>query len=490
MHVMLIHPTLYGELISFHPGLISIASYLNDRTDHTASVIDFAFKRGQWRKYFRKRVETNKPDVFGIYTSSTFMIAVKSVIDEINRNYKRPIIVGGHHATIAPDDTLKELDVEALCLNDGEYALDEYLTRKERGEPLEGLKGIYYKFNGTIFKNPKRPLIKEIDALPHQDWDLIDDIRTQIRLWGLLPFIGTRGCTNNCIFCATHAMRKAALGSYYRPISPKRLVEEVEHQYNKYHDSGAFLAWFFDQVFTTDKKWLEEFTQEYERAGLTEKIHYSVFSRADELDEEKADMLYKTGCRCVRIGIESGDDYLRNEVFEKGVSDEDVVNCVRLCKEKGMEITGFFMLGGPGETRESLWKTFTFSKKLRLDTTTYLIWKPYPNTKAVEKLKEFGGRIYEDRWDEALDNFTGSIVDNPTVNATLVLWFQRFLNLYFVPKMIFRQIRRQKFKFFSGLWHYFLYSKKLGIDFYSTMRNFVYKNELKMKCQIIPKEYL
>ena len=100
---------------------------------------------------------------------------------------------------------------------------------------------------------------------------------------------------------------------------------------------------------------------------------------------------------------------------------------MKICKDKGMEITGFFMLGGPGETKERLWKTFTFSREIMLDTSTYLIWKPYPNTKAVEKLKDFGGTIYEDRWDEALDNFTGSIVDNPTVNAKYVYFFQKFL---------------------------------------------------------------
>ena len=299
MHVMLIHPTLYGELISFHPGLISIGSYLNARTKHTASVIDFSFRRDRWKEYFEERVKKDKPDVFGIYTSSTFMIAVKSVMDEINQKYKRPIIVGGHHATIAPEETLQELDVEALCMNDGEYALAEYLDRKEKGESLEGLKGIYYKSNGTIVKNQKRRLIKEIDTFPYQDWDLIDDMRTQIRLWGLLPFIGTRGCTNNCIFCATHAMRKAALGTYFRPYNAKRLVKEVEYQYEKYKDSGAFLAWFFDQVFTTNREWLKEFCDEYAKVGLTEKIHYSVFSRAEELDEEKADWLYDTGCRCI-----------------------------------------------------------------------------------------------------------------------------------------------------------------------------------------------
>lgn len=487
---MLVHPTLYGEIISFHPGLISLGSYLNDRTKHSATIIDFSFRRNIWKEYFQERVNKDKPDAFGIYTSSTFMIAVKSVIEEIKANFNKPIIVGGHHATIAPDETLKELDIDALCMNDGEYALDEYLTRKEKSESLEGLLGIYYKSNGNIIKNPKRPLIKEIDTFPHQDWDLIDDMRTQIRLWGMLPFLGTRGCTNNCIFCGTHAMRKAALGTYFRPYDAKRLVKEVEFQYERYKGNGAFLAWFFDQVFTTNREWLKEYTEEYQRVGLHEKIQYSVFSRAEELDEEKADWLYKSGCRCIRIGIESGDSYLRNEVFEKNVSDEAIINCVKLCKDKGMEITGFFMLGGPGETKERMWKTFTFSRKIMLDTSTYLIWKPYPNTRAVEKLKEFGGKILEERWDEALDNFTGSIVDHPTVKAGTVQWFQRMLYWYFVPRMILRQIFTQKIGYLTGLWRYLLFSRKLGIGIYDTMRNFTYKNELKLKCQLIPKEYL
>ena len=125
-----------------------------------------------------------------------------------------------------------------------------------------------------------------------------------------------------------------------------------------------------------------------------------------------------------------------------------------------------------------------------LDTSTYLIWKPYPNTKAVEKLKDFGGTIYEDRWDEALDNFTGSIVDNPTVNAKYVYFFQKFLYLYFVPRMILRQIFTQKLKYFTTLYKYAKYSRKLGIGLYDMMRNFTYKNELRMKCQLIPEEYL
>jgi anaerobic magnesium-protoporphyrin IX monomethyl ester cyclase len=490
MRVMLVHPTIYGELISFHPGLISLGSYLNDRTNHRATVVDFSFRRDHWKDYFKQRIEQDKPDVIGIYTSTTFMNAVKMVIEEVREKYKLPIIVGGHHATISPDETLKDFDIDALCMNDGEYALTEYLDRIEKGESLEGLKGIYYKSNGKIFKNPKRKLISEIDTFPYQDWDLMDDMRTQLKLWGMIPFAGTRGCTNNCIFCATHAMRKAAVGDYFRPYNAKRLVDEVNHQYEKYKDSGAFLAWFFDQVFTTNKTWLKEYTDEYIRVGLSEKIHYSVFSRAEELDEDKANWLKESGCICIRIGVESGDSFQRNEVYEKNVSDEAIVNCVKLCKDKEMEITGFFMLGGPGETKEKLWKTFHFSKKIMLDTSTYLIWKPYPNTKAVDKLKEFGGVIHEDRWCEALDNFTGSIVDNTAVSATYVLWFQRMLYWYFVPRMIFRQMVTQKLKYLKYLTRYLIYSKKLGIGLYDTMRNFTYKNELRLKAKLLPKEDL
>jgi len=356
-------------------------------------------------------------------------------------------------------------ETDAVCIGDGEFALTEYLDALEGSRSVEGIRGIWAKVDGHIIRNEKRPLIQDIDSLPIQNYDLWDDLDEYIYFMELLYFIGTRGCPFNCTYCSELPMKLAVPGPHFRPRAPRAYAQEMKYQWDKYRQRGMRLAHTFDPVFTLNRKWLEDFCDEYVKLGLAGRLPYSVFTRADTIDEEKVALLADSGCKVIRLGIEAGNERIRNEVYEKHISDDQIRQAVSLCKRYGLTITAYNMLGGPLETKATLMDTYRINKELDVHRPVFFIYRPLPKTKGAEKILESGGIIDTEKMSTIDSLHFGSVVRTGDLTPRYVERFQRKMFLYFISKRILRLILKQKHRFFLNLIRYMLHARKTRVSF-------------------------
>jgi radical SAM superfamily enzyme YgiQ (UPF0313 family) len=218
-------------------------------------------------------------------------------------------------------------------------------------------------------------------------------------------------------------------------------------------------------VFTVNRRWLEDFCDEYVKLGLAGRLPYSVFTRADTIDEEKIALLADSGCKVIRLGVEAGNERIRNEVYEKHISDDQIRQAVSLCKKYGLTITAYNMLGGPLETKATLMDTYRLNKELDVQRPVFFIYRPLPRTKGVEKILESGGIIDTEKMSTIDSLHFGSVVRTGDLTPRYVERFQRKMFLYFISKRILRLILKQKHRFFLNLIRYMLHARKTRVSF-------------------------
>jgi len=456
MKILLINPMLGADYSALDIGITSLATYINQKTKHEAGILDFTFHQRSWKRHLHRRIARENPDIIGISCSSLYMEYVRKIAREIKRRHGTHILLGGCHPTLEPEGSISIRHCDSICIGDGEHALSEYLDALESGKGAKGIHGIWAKEGGKIIRNPKRPLIDDINSLPAPDWSLWEDLDKYHYFLNMQYFIGTRGCPYNCSNCSELPLRKAVPGKHFRVRNPRAYAAEIKQQYEMSNRKGSrkrsFLAaHLFDPVFTFNKKWVKEFCDEYIKLGMAKRLPYSIFARADNLDEEIVQTLAKGGCRVVRIGIESGNEWMRNEVYEKKVSTEQVRKAIALSKKYGLVITGYFMVGGPGETKKTLNDTFRLAKELDVHRPAFFVFTPIPQTSSIEKIKKYGSSINSRRAIQ-VDNFTfGAVVETGDLTVRKIEGYQHRFYFYFGMRRIFRLIKRKKLRYFTEL---------------------------------------
>lgn len=464
MRISLINPNLSGDISILDIGLTYLATYLNKESAHQAEIIDLTYHRKDWREHIRRHFREFKPDLAGITTVSLYMQYIRMIAREIKSSYKLPVILGGYHCSLMPEESINIPGVDAICIGDGEYALNEYLNAAEDKKTFQGISGIWARVGAGIIRNAPRPLIQDIDNLPVPDYSLWEDIGKFIQLQELLYFIGTRGCPYNCTYCSSYPMKQAIPGQHFRRRDPKGFAREISEQWAKYKGKGMRLAHAFDPVFTFDLKWLEDFSKEYIKLGLAKSLPYSCFSRPDMVDEERAKLLAESGCKLVRLGIETGNERIRGEVYEKHITNARITESIRLCKHYGLSVTGYYMLGGPGESRSTINDTFTFARQLNVERPIFFTYRPLPKTIGREKVVSLGGIIHEEWWDKLDSLHAYSNIENPDLKPGDIVLARRKMIAYFAAKRVCRLVRKQGVWFFINFFRYMFRGLSKGMN--------------------------
>jgi len=463
MRMLFINALLGGDFSAMDIAITSLATFLNERTHHKAAILDMTFHTKHWKEHLHRGIKKFKPDIIGMSCNTMYMQYVKTIAKEIKEHYDIPIILGGHHASIRPQETLNIPEADAVCIGDGEFALAKFLDNLEKGKSAKGIPGIWAKENGKQIKNPGGCFIHNIDQFPIPNWDLWEDLDKYFYYLGMLYIIGSRGCPYKCTYCDAHGIANAVKGQYYRLRDPVKLAQEVAYQWGKYKNRGVRLAQLFDPVFTLNGKWLKAFCDEYRRLGMHDKLRFSAFARIDNLDENKIKMLSKSGCALLRVGVEAGDPFIRNTVYQKHISNAQIRHTVRLCKENGIGLTAFYILGGPGETRQTIEKTIKMAVELDANRSAFFIFKPF-TAESEQLLMEYGGRIDENRW-QKVDNITfDAVVHLKDINAKHVELLQKKAYFLTFGRRLLRMIGRKKLMYFINFVTYMSRGLRDGLD--------------------------
>jgi radical SAM superfamily enzyme YgiQ (UPF0313 family) len=474
MRIQIVNPNLSGDVSILDIGQTYLTTFINQRTRHQAATMDFTFHRHEWQRHLRRCLDRFEPHVLGISATSLYMGYVDEIIREVKLH--RPdlrVIMGGWHCSLLPDDSINRSHVEAIVLGDGEFACEEYLDALEEGRPLTGIKGLWFKRGDEVVKNEKRRLIEDVDTLPVPDYDCWEDIEKYVFYNQMLYFMGNRGCPYACTYCSEVSLRKAIPGKGIRRRSPRPLAREIEQQYGKYRDAGMRIAHFFDPVFPFNLQWTKDFCDEYRRIGMAEQLPFSCFAHGDNMDEERVEVLASANCRILRVGIEAGNERIRREVYRKKVTNEGLRRIFDLCHEKGISVTGYNMIGGPGEDLSTLLDTFRLNKELRVDRPIFFTYRPLPATRGAELVAELGGTVHEEGWERIDSLHTHGNVDTGKLKPWQIEWFRNFCLAYFNLGRTLRLVRGQRHRFFLNLARYLYEGYRDGVGLQYTIGYFM-----------------
>lgn len=290
-----------------------------------------------------------------------------------------PIILGGAHATLLPEETLASApEIDIIVRGEGEETILELLPALEKKQPLSGVAGITYRQDGRIVSNPLRTKLVDLDSLPFLAYHLLPWQRYKPHPphGRALPFaviITSRGCPYNCAYCS-----KPIFGRQFRAQSPARVVDEIAH-YQRTMGIKEFA--FYDDVFTLDRQRANAIADEIMKRGL--RLHWSCETRVNLVDEGLLRHMKQAGCYSIAYGIESGSPEIL-ETLDKGISLEQAAEAVRWSQKAGLQTIGYFMIGSPGESPETIEQTLRFAKQLRLDFAQFAITTPFPGTRLYD----------------------------------------------------------------------------------------------------------
>ncbi|MFC1804510.1 B12-binding domain-containing radical SAM protein [Candidatus Omnitrophota bacterium] len=440
--IMLINPPFNtydekrGVELTFPLGLGYLAAILRDAGYTDIDILDIVAEgSGHCRKYkdtrffcfglspsdIERQVRASSPDIVGITCSFTKRFAnvidVAAIVKQVNSKIK--VIIGGSHPSAMPEDAVRQRDVDFVVIGEGEKSFLKLIDHLAAGKGrLEKIDGLAYKDNGGIRINEKREYIEDLDSIPFPLREIFP-MDTYIRA-KRNSVITSRGCPFRCSFCSIHCV----WGRRWRARSARNVVDEIEHLVNRY--KVDFIS-FDDDNFAFDKQRARDICQEMIDRRLDVLWNTPNGISIVGLDKRLLEKMKESGCYALNLAIESGDPFILNKVMKKTTSLDQIRRVVRWCRELGILTLGYFVIGMPKETKESMRCSFEFAKELMLDVVNVFIATPYPGSQLYEECIKKDYLANRD-----LVSFTAfdAVIETPDLKARDV---QEFLH-YFVDQ--------------------------------------------------------
>jgi radical SAM superfamily enzyme YgiQ (UPF0313 family) len=333
-------------------------------------------------------IEEFEPDVIGVSVRNiddqsskapVFLLPrAKSVIDECKSRSKAPIIVGGPGYSIFPGSALKYLGADFGIQGEGEQAMIDFLARIEKNAPLDGLNGLWTPDKGLM-----APALhsQSLDDYPmpkpgvHLSAPLVEN-RQEI----MVPFQTRRGCAMNCSYCSTPAIE----GRLPRSRSPEKAVENLK----LFVQQGFKNFFFVDNTFNLPRAYAQALCERIAEADLEiswQAIIYPAGANGDLIEK-----MALAGCRSVSLGFESADESVLSAMNKK-YGKKEIRRISELLFQNNIARMGFLLLGGPGETRQSVNDSIEFAKSLELETVKLTAGiRIYPSTPLADIARQKG----------------------------------------------------------------------------------------------------
>ncbi len=448
LRVHLVNPAsdlkmICGEYARFHSpipptSIAKLAAVIREQ-GHTVAIFDQFASKDSTEK-FTEKVLVGNPDILGFSVLSPAMPTTQELINSIRKKGSTAkIVLGNTHATIYDEDLIRLRWADFVIRGEGELAFADLLDCVANDGDFSTVQGLSWRDQETTVRNPDRPQIDDLDKLPYPAWDLLDlnNYRgAPLLAMGniVLPVQAARGCPYRCIYCAQDKVHKKFM---IRP--PASVVDEIAYMHSRF---GVNEFGFIDAFFPSSVKYGLEFAEELARRKLP--IKFSTETRVDRVDEKMFKALTTVGLHTVMLGFEVGDpDILAT--LNKKQSIEQCYVAMRAAKAAGVTTVGFFVIGLPGETTETIKKTIRFAIDLDVDIAKFNMAIPFPGT-------EFYRQVYGDegdprsRYEQFSSWYSGDIEghSSSTLSSKKLrrLQDQAMLRFYARPRIVWRHLRK------------------------------------------------
>lgn len=452
----------------YYPIWLSYATAVVEQ-EHEARLVD-APARNWSREEVVEDVKKYKPDLIVIDSSFPSLNNDINVAELIKQNYDNDarVVLVGPPASQFSKEILKSDSIDIVARWEYDFMLKEIAEVIEENGDFKAIKGISYKENGKIIHNPNKEFTSsdDLDKIPFvskvykkhlniKDYFLGQSLYPEVQI-----FTG-RGCPNQCTFCA---WPQTLMGRKYRVRSIENVADEFE--YIKKELPEVKEIFIEDDTFTLNKKRIREFSEEIKRRDLD--ITWACNARAT-LDYETMKEMKKAGCRLLIVGYESGSNEILKNI-KKGITVEQIKLFAKDARKAGLLAHGDFIIGLPGETKETVEKTKKLIREVRPDILQVSVASPFPGTEFYDWCRKNGYLLTEDP-NEYLDEqgHQKAIISYPELtNEEMVkevdeILKRYYISLSYVPLAMRQVFRRNGFDEFRRLW----YSVKMFMGYIS-----------------------
>lgn len=397
-----------------------------------------------------------QPDLVVVESNFSSLSNDISVAASLKDSTKSKTVFVGPPASQFSRQILQNDGIDIVARYEYDFTLKDIAEAIEAGDELVEVKGISYKKNGKTFHNQDREFSssEDLDKMPFvseiynkhlniRDYFLSQSLYPEIQI-----FTG-RGCPNKCTFCSWPV---TLMGKKYRSRSAENIADEFEYVQEELPEvKEIFIE---DDTFTINKKLVKAFCEEVKRRKID--VAWSCNARAN-LDYTTMKAMKDAGCRLLIVGYESGcDDMLQN--IKKGVNTEQMKAFTKEAKKARLMIHGDFIIGLPGETKETADKTLKFIKELKPNILQVAVATPIPGTEFYDWVKK-NGFMLVDNLEESIDEngyqkciisypeFTKDNIENYVDRALK----EYYLNPSYIPVAMSNVLRKNGFHELKGI---------------------------------------
>ncbi|MCX7943593.1 MAG: B12-binding domain-containing radical SAM protein [Deltaproteobacteria bacterium] len=369
MKLLFIQDTIDSESI----GVSYISSVLRS-AGHTTDLFIASLEKNLFDK-----IRTFSPDAILFSVVITKQDYYDKLGNELKKDFpKVKIIAGGPYITLNNSFALREW-LDFALIGEAEEAVVELIHALADGGDLRDIKNLVYKEEGRLIINELRNLNEDLDSLPFPDRGLYLKYPSFKNLT-VKRFLSGRGCPYACTFCFTRKLRDIyrGKGRYIRKHSAERICEEINLMKR---ESVLRTVHFSDDLFLTDKKWLNEFYNIYpKKVGIPFQCNLT----ANVIDEDIIRLLKECGLRGVGIGLESGVEEIRRKVLGKVFSNEEILEVARLLHKYKIEIYTYNMIALPHEKIDDALMTLELNRRMNAKITQCNIAIPFEGLPLTE----------------------------------------------------------------------------------------------------------
>jgi len=367
-------------------GTLYVAAVLQ-KAGHEVTFINGAFLT---HEALLHEIKEYAPGFIGIYsTTFAWENAKKTALDLKAMFGNRTFICAGGPYPIAMQERCLEDagdSLDAVVTGEGEYTVLEMIERLQAGKNLEGVQGIIHREGNKIVKNPPRPLIEDLDALPFPARELLGDANRYIpppatyKRKPVAVMMTSRGCNRRCIYCF-QIDKDRKLGIRYRGI--ENVMEEIKLCLQQ----GYREIKFIDDTLAADYDRAMRFAAEIK----ARKLDFTWFASAcvNQVDKPLLKAFKDAGCWAILFGAESGVQ--KNlDAIRKGTTLDQIRKAVKAAKEVGLKVSTPFLFGIPGETYDEGLRTIEFALEINPDMANFHAITPFPGTYLYDNLDKYG----------------------------------------------------------------------------------------------------
>ncbi len=295
-------------------------------------------------------------------------------------------MIGGPHVSFTVEETLQNYpEIDLIFIGEAEDTIIEFAPLIKQKNKWCNIRGIAFRQDDEIVNNGKRDFIMDVDCITMPARHLLPISRYRALGYPVSMITG-RGCPHSCIFCLGRKM----VGSKVRRRNSHLVLDEIEQIINL----GFERINIADDLFASDTQRVKEICNGIKERNL--KFAWSAFARVDTVNQEMFDAMATAGCDSISFGVESGNPEMLKRI-KKGIKLEQAQLAVKMCKQAGMLAHASFMVGLPGETKETLNQTAAFAQSLDIHFGYHYL-APFPGTTLCEKVGDYDLEILTRDW--------------------------------------------------------------------------------------------